>query len=69
MIMKILKAAEACLKYGFEKLNFNEIIAITDLENGASQKVLEKIGFARRGIEKIGDEDNLIYLAKNPTII
>jgi [ribosomal protein S5]-alanine N-acetyltransferase len=58
------EAAGACLDYGFEKLAFREIIAITDLENVASQKVLEKIGFTRRGIEKIDGEDNVIYLAK-----
>ncbi|MDQ3181498.1 MAG: GNAT family N-acetyltransferase [Acidobacteriota bacterium] len=56
------EAAGACLQFGFEKLGFREIIAITDLENIASQKVLDKIGFARRGIEKIHGEDNLIYL-------
>ena len=59
------EATEACLRYGFERLKFNEAIAITDLENLASQKVLEKIGFAKRGIEKIDGEDNLIYTAKN----
>ena len=62
------EAAGACLKYGFEKLEFPETIAITDLENVASHKVLEKIGFKKRGIEKIDDEDNLIYIAKNSKI-
>lgn len=59
------EAASACLHYGFERLRFNEVIAITDLENVTSQKVLEKIGFTKRGIEKIDCEDNVIYLAKN----
>lgn len=59
------EAARACLSYGFGKLRFREIIAITDVENRASQKVLEKIGFAERGIEKIGGEDGLVYIAKN----
>ncbi len=59
------EAAMACMQYGFEKLGFREIIAITDLENAASQKVLEKINFVKRGIEKIDGEDNLIYIAKN----
>jgi len=62
------EAAAACLKYGFEQLKFPETIAITDLENVASQKVLEKIGFNKRGVEKIDDEDNLIYIAKNSKI-
>lgn len=58
------EAASACLDYGFGKLGFREIIAITDLENIASQKVLEKIGFTQRGIEKTDGEDALIYLAR-----
>lgn len=57
------EAARAALSYGFEKLGFREIIAITDLENTASQRVLEKIGFAQRGVEKIDGEDNLVFLA------
>ncbi|MGI8640013.1 MAG: GNAT family N-acetyltransferase [Pyrinomonadaceae bacterium] len=59
------EAAGACLQFGFEKLNFREIIALTDLENVASQKVLEKIGFAKRGIEIYNNEENLVYLAIN----
>lgn len=59
------EAAESCLHFGFNKLDFREIIALTDLENTASQKVLEKIGFAKRGIELYNGEENLVYLAKN----
>ena len=59
------EAAEACLRFGFNKLDFREIIAMTDLENTASQKVLEKIGFTKRGIEIYKDQENLVYLAKN----
>ena len=60
------EAAAASLQYGFENLDFREIIAMTDLKNVASQKVLEKIGFAQRGIEPFNGEENLVYLAKNP---
>lgn len=60
------EAAEAAKLYGFGKLGFREIIAMTDLENTASQKVLEKIGFAKRGIESYGGEKILVYLATNP---
>ena len=62
------EAAKSCLKYGFEKLQFREIIALTDLENIASQRVLNKIGFARRGIEIFGGEETLVYLAKRENI-
>ncbi len=63
------EAVGASLKYGFENLDFREIIAMTDLENVASQKVLEKIGFTQRGIETFNGEKSLVYLAKNPKII
>jgi RimJ/RimL family protein N-acetyltransferase len=53
------------LKYGFRQLHFREIIAMTDLENVASQKVLEKIGFVRRGIEIFAGEKSLVYVALN----
>jgi len=30
----------------------------------ASQKILEKIGFVKRGVEIYNNEENLVYLAK-----
>lgn len=38
------EAARAALKYGFNKLNLNEIYAITDSQNVASRNVIEKVG-------------------------
>ena len=63
------ETAESTLAYGFNNLDFREIIALTDLENIASQKVLEKIGFTKRGIEIYDGEETLVYLAKNPKSI
>jgi RimJ/RimL family protein N-acetyltransferase len=63
------EAARGAMLYGFGKLGFREIIAMTDLANTASQRVLEKIGFARRGVELYGGAETLVYLAKNPEII
>jgi RimJ/RimL family protein N-acetyltransferase len=60
------EAASACKVYGFGKLGFREIIAMTDLENAASQKVLEKIGFAQRGVEIYDGAETLVYAATNP---
>lgn len=60
------EAAGACLRYGFEKLKFTEVIALTDEENVASRRVLEKIGFVSQGIKQYNGEDCLVYLAKNP---
>lgn len=56
--------ARAVVAYGFKKLGFREIIAITDAENTASQKVLEKIGFAPRGVEIFDGEESLVYIKK-----
>lgn len=61
------ESAKAALSYGFENLNFPEVIAMTDPENVSSQKVLEKIGFVRRGIEIYSKEETLVYHAKNPS--
>lgn len=62
------EAARAMLSYGFGKLRFREIIAMTDAENHASRKILQKIGFTERGIERIAGEDTLVYIAENPGI-
>jgi [ribosomal protein S5]-alanine N-acetyltransferase len=56
--------AEAVAEYGFNKLGIREIIALTDLENIASRRVLEKIGFLKRGIEIYNGEENLVYIKK-----
>lgn len=55
---------KAALQYGFQKLGFSEIIAMTDPQNLASQKILNKIGFTKRGLELYNGEKNLVYLAK-----
>ncbi len=59
------EAARKCLNYGFENLDFREIIALTDLEHAESQNVLKKIGFIKRGIEIYDGEENLVYSIKN----
>ena len=56
--------AGAAADYGFKKLGFREIIALTDVENTASQKVLEKIGFTERGIEVFNGEESLVFIKK-----
>lgn len=38
------EGARACLKYGFEKCGLNEIFSIAAHSNGASLKVMKKIG-------------------------
>jgi ribosomal-protein-alanine N-acetyltransferase len=43
------EASRACLRYGFEDLGLTRIIADADRRNARSTRVLEKLGFARRG--------------------
>ena len=38
------EGAEACLRFAFEELYFQEIVAFTSKNNIASQKVMEKLG-------------------------
>lgn len=38
------EASMACLKYGFEQLNLNQVVAQVLPENDASVRVLEKVG-------------------------
>ena len=59
------EAASACLKYGFENIGLTKIIALTDVNHLKSQKVLEKIGFTPRGIEKTDDGDDLVFEIAN----
>jgi ribosomal-protein-alanine N-acetyltransferase len=60
------EAANTCLRYGFEQLEFTEIIALTDLKHTVSQRVVEKLGFICRGIENYNSESNMVYVATNP---
>lgn len=55
------EAARACLEYGFAALGFARVIALTDIDHFASHRVLEKIGFRRRGIEKYEDDEDMVF--------
>ena len=43
------EAAAACLRYGFDRLDLDRIIAITDPDHVASRRAMEKIGMAFEG--------------------
>ena len=62
------EAARACLRYGFERLGFEEIPASVDPRHLASRRVLEKLGFEYRGMRRFGDddEDSAYYVATRP---
>jgi RimJ/RimL family protein N-acetyltransferase len=55
------EAARASVEHGFRTLGFDEIIAMTAPENGPSRKVLEKLGFALRGVEKVNGDATLVF--------
>lgn len=59
------EAARACLSYGFKTIGFTKIIALTDFDHVKSQKVLQKIGFAPRGVEKTDDGEDLVFEITN----
>ncbi len=43
------EGAKRCIKYGFNELNFKEIVSITPLKNTKSEKVMQKIGMQKHG--------------------
>jgi len=47
------EAAQAILQYGFKTLNLSRIVSLIDPDNGASQRVAEKMGMT---FEKRVDE-------------
>ena len=57
------EAAKAVLNYELEKHDLPEILAFTDPENMASQKVLEKIGMSKKEITQLSgqDFDSLVF--------
>lgn len=72
------EGARACLKYGWEKLNLPEIVALTATQNMPSRRVMEKIGMH---YDPDGDFDHpaladdcpvrqhVLYRIKNPNLL
>ncbi len=60
------EAATAVMKYGQETLKLNRIVAITSLDNDASIKLLQRIGFTFEGIINLAqDREQVKLFAKN----
>jgi ribosomal-protein-alanine N-acetyltransferase len=55
------EASEAFLKYGFEVLNLEKIVAVANPENKNSRRVMEKIGMNYDGIGKFYNSDLVHY--------
>lgn len=62
--------AKALIRWGFEHLNINKIVAGAELENIASQKVLIKAGFDSKGKQKWRGSQEMFYyeIYKNDSI-
>ena len=56
------EAARAVLRYGFEELKLDRIVAVAVPENAASRRVMEKIGLAYEKTDRFYDAD-LVYYA------
>ncbi|WP_154222998.1 GNAT family N-acetyltransferase [Marinicella rhabdoformis] len=61
------EAAQAVLDYENQRHELPEILAYTDPENTASQKVLEKLGMKRKEVTQLKgqDVDSLVFVLKN----
>jgi ribosomal-protein-alanine N-acetyltransferase len=56
-----IEAAQASLRYGFEELGLERIIAVAVPENTASRHVMEKLGMRYEGIALYYDSDLACY--------
>ena len=59
------EAGKACVKYFFERIGSEIMIALTDVDHEKSQNVLKKIGFTVREIKKNDDGDELVFEISN----
>jgi ribosomal-protein-alanine N-acetyltransferase len=55
------EAARACLRYAFEELRLERVVAITRPENVASRRVLAKIGMNYEGDARFYEIDCVLY--------
>ncbi len=56
-----VEASEACLRYGFEELNVEKIVAVAQPDNKNSRRVMEKLGMKFNGIGKFYEMDLVHY--------
>jgi ribosomal-protein-alanine N-acetyltransferase len=55
------EAARACLRYGFEEMKLERIVAVVNPQNAHSQRVLEKLGMRHTGNAHHYDADLMYY--------
>ena len=54
------EAAKAVVQFAFEKAGQDVLVAIVKPENTASRRVIEKLGFIKRGVRAVPDENNVV---------
>lgn len=59
------ETARACVDYGFASLGLTKIVARADIDHFPSHKVLEKIGFKMKQIEKSETGDDWVFEIRN----
>ena len=55
------EASKSILRYANQKLGHSSILAITDQDNFACQKLLDKLGFVDQGIIHQNEENLMLY--------
>ena len=61
------EAARAWLRHGFDELGLPRILAVAHEENGASRRVLEKVGMRYDGRTEYAGDEALLYVAERDT--
>lgn len=59
-----VESAAAVMKYGRSKLGFLDVFAITTLDNDASGRLLEKVGFDFQQVMEIDGEQLKLFLSR-----
>ncbi|MEP5760687.1 MAG: GNAT family N-acetyltransferase [Litoreibacter sp.] len=57
-----VEAGKAAMRFAFDQLNADLVLAVADQENIASHKVMQRIGMTYRGIETHYDEPLTTYV-------
>ena len=64
-----LEACRAILDYGFHRLGFGTIQAVTIQGNSPSEAVLSKLGFRRREKMRVGNREGTLWIGRKSGII
>ncbi len=64
----VSEAAQAIIKYGFERLGFESIVAIAYSENQRSIRVIKKLGFEFERPDTLNGHGAVRYCIRNPTL-